>query len=57
MSCQVIHLSGLFSTIITIVLVNKLAGSYSYVTYVGTILAPPIDGKQIISKEDEDDFY
>ena len=56
MSCQVIHLSGLFSTIITIVLINKLVGSYSYVTYVGTLLAPSIDGKQIISKEDEDNF-
>ena len=38
------------------VLINKLVGSYSYVTYVGTLLAPSIDGKQIISKEDEDNF-
>ena len=57
MSCQVIHFSGLFSTIITIVLINKLAESCICVSYVGALLDPSIDGKQIISKENEDDFY
>ena len=39
------------------ILINKLIGSYSYVTYVGTLSTPSGDGKQIISKEDENKIY
>ena len=46
-----------FPQSLQIVLINKLVGSYSYVTYVETLLTPSSDGKQIISKEDENQIY